>query len=112
MCAKCSRTATCYISVDEYQDTNYAQLTLTLLLSGKYRNIMVVGDDDQSIYKFRGAVIENILNFDKNYDDTRVIKLEENYRSTKTILNAANHVIANQFRQTGQDPLDQRRGWR
>ncbi len=83
-----------YISVDEYQDTNYAQLELTLLLSAKYRNIMVVGDDDQSIYKFRGAVIENILNFDKNYDNTAVIKLEENYRSTKTILNAANAVIA------------------
>lgn len=83
-----------YISVDEYQDTNYAQLELTLLLSAKYRNIMVVGDDDQSIYKFRGAVIENILNFDKNYDDTAVIRLEENYRSTKTILNAANAVIA------------------
>ncbi len=91
-----------YISVDEYQDTNYAQLTLTLLLSGKYRNIMVVGDDDQSIYKFRGAVIENILNFDKNYDDTRVIKLEENYRSTKTILNAANHVIVNNSGRLGK----------
>ncbi len=83
-----------YVCVDEYQDTNYAQLVLTLLLSAKYRNIMVVGDDDQSIYKFRGAVIENILNFDKNYDDTTVIKLEENYRSTKTILEAANSVIA------------------
>ncbi len=83
-----------YICVDEYQDTNYAQLELTLLLSAKYRNIMVVGDDDQSIYKFRGAVIENILNFDKNYDHTAVIRLEENYRSTKTILNAANAVIA------------------
>ncbi len=82
-----------YISVDEYQDTNYAQLELTLLLSAKYKNIMVVGDDDQSIYKFRGAVIENIINFDKNYDNTAVIKLEENYRSTKTILNAANNVI-------------------
>ncbi len=84
-----------YVSVDEYQDTNYAQLKLTLLLSGKYRNIMVVGDDDQSIYKFRGAVIENILNFDKNYSDTKIIRLEENYRSTQTILNAANGVISN-----------------
>ncbi|MGN1346509.1 MAG: ATP-dependent helicase, partial [Eubacteriales bacterium] len=83
-----------YISVDEYQDTNSAQLELTLLLSAKYRNIMVVGDDDQSIYKFRGAVIDNILNFDKNYENTAVIRLEENYRSTKTILNAANAVIA------------------
>lgn len=82
-----------YVCVDEYQDTNYAQLTLTLLLSAKYKNIMVVGDDDQSIYKFRGAVIENILHFDQHYDNTAVIKLEENYRSTKTILNAANAVI-------------------
>ncbi|MGN1408591.1 MAG: ATP-dependent helicase, partial [Eubacteriales bacterium] len=91
-----------YISVDEYQDTNYAQLELTLLLSAKYKNIMVVGDDDQSIYKFRGAVIENILNFDKNYDNTAVIKLEENYRSTKTILNAANRVIANNSGRLGK----------
>ena len=84
-----------YVCVDEYQDTNYAQLKLTLLLSGEYRNIMVVGDDDQSIYKFRGAVIENILNFDKNYSDTAIIRLEENYRSTKTILDAANGIISN-----------------
>lgn len=91
-----------YISVDEYQDTNYAQLELTLLLSAKYKNIMVVGDDDQSIYKFRGAVIENILNFDKNYDNTAVIKLEENYRSTQTILNAANSVIANNSGRLGK----------
>ncbi len=83
-----------YICVDEYQDTNSAQLELTLLLSAKYKNIMVVGDDDQSIYKFRGAVIENILNFDKNYDNTAVIRLEENYRSTKIILDAANGVIS------------------
>ena len=91
-----------YISVDEYQDTNYAQLELTLLLSAKNKNIMVVGDDDQSIYKFRGAVIENILNFDKNYDNTAVIKLEENYRSTKTILEAANKVIENNSGRLGK----------
>lgn len=91
-----------YVCVDEYQDTNYAQLTLTLLLSAKYKNIMVVGDDDQSIYKFRGAVIENILNFDQNYDNTAVIKLEENYRSTKTILNAANQVIAHNSGRLGK----------
>lgn len=84
-----------YVSVDEYQDTNYAQFRLTELLSGGYRNIMVVGDDDQSIYKFRGATIENILNFDKTYPDATVIKLEQNYRSTKNILDAANAVIAN-----------------
>jgi len=91
-----------YVCVDEYQDTNYAQLKLTLLLSDHYRNIMVVGDDDQSIYKFRGAVIENILNFDKNYDNTKVIKLEENYRSTSTILEAANKVISNNSGRLGK----------
>ncbi len=91
-----------YICVDEYQDTNYAQLKLTLILSDYYRNIMVVGDDDQSIYKFRGAVIENILTFDKNYENTRTIKLEENYRSTSTILEAANHVIANNSGRLGK----------
>ncbi len=83
-----------YISVDEYQDTNMAQFRLTELLSGGYRNIMVVGDDDQSIYKFRGATIENILNFDRVYADAKVIKLEQNYRSTKTILAAANAIIS------------------
>lgn len=84
-----------YVLVDEYQDTNYAQFVLTKLLSDKYRNIMVVGDDDQSIYKFRGATIENILNFDKTYPDATVIKLEQNYRSTGNILDAANAVIKN-----------------
>ena len=84
-----------YVLVDEYQDTNYAQFVLTKLLSDKYRNIMVVGDDDQSIYKFRGATIENILNFDKTYPDATVVKLEQNYRSTGNILDAANAVIRN-----------------
>ena len=84
-----------FVLVDEYQDTNYAQFVLTKLLSDKYRNIMVVGDDDQSIYKFRGATIENILNFDKTYPDATVIKLEQNYRSTGNILDAANAVIKN-----------------
>ncbi len=83
-----------YVLVDEYQDTNYAQFVLTKLLSDKYRNIMVVGDDDQSIYKFRGATVENILNFDKTYPDAKVVKLEQNYRSTKNILDAANAVIS------------------
>ncbi|MBR2848431.1 MAG: UvrD-helicase domain-containing protein [Clostridia bacterium] len=83
-----------YVSVDEYQDTNKAQLALTLLLSGKHNNIMVVGDDDQSIYKFRGATIENILNFEATCKGAKVVKLEQNYRSTKTILDAANGVIA------------------
>ena len=79
--------------VDEYQDTNYAQFVLTKLLTDKYRNIMVVGDDDQSIYRFRGATVENILNFDKTYPDATVVKLEQNYRSTEMILEAANAVI-------------------
>ena len=83
-----------YVCVDEYQDTNKAQLRLTILLSGGFNNIMVVGDDDQSIYKFRGATIENILNFESNYKNARVIKLEQNYRSTKNILDAANGVIS------------------
>lgn len=84
-----------YVLVDEYQDTNYAQFVLTKLLSDGYRNIMVVGDDDQSIYRFRGATIENILNFDKTYTDATVIKLEQNYRSTSNILSAANAIIKN-----------------
>ncbi len=82
-----------YVSVDEFQDTNYAQLQLVKLLSGRYRNLMVVGDDDQSIYKFRGATIENILKFDREYPDAKVIRLEANYRSTSHILDAANGVI-------------------
>ena len=84
-----------YILVDEYQDTNYAQFVLTEILAAKHRNIMVVGDDDQSIYRFRGATIENILNFDKTYCDATVVKLEQNYRSTETILDAANAIIHN-----------------
>ncbi|GLC79676.1 DNA helicase [Lacrimispora brassicae] len=82
-----------YIMVDEYQDTNTAQFKLISLLSGKYRNLCVVGDDDQSIYKFRGANVENILNFEKAYPGAKVIKLEQNYRSSQSILNAANEVI-------------------
>ncbi len=84
-----------YVLVDEYQDTNHAQFILTKLLSERYRNIMVVGDDDQSIYRFRGATVENILDFDKTYPDATVVKLEQNYRSTETILDAANAVIGN-----------------
>lgn len=84
-----------YIMVDEYQDTNTAQFQLISILASKYRNLCVVGDDDQSIYKFRGANISNILDFEKVYIDAKVIKLEQNYRSTKNILNAANTVIHN-----------------
>ena len=82
-----------YVCVDEYQDTNHAQFVLTSLLSGGSGNLMVVGDDDQSIYKFRGATIENILDFDRTYNNSKVIKLEQNYRSNGNILDAANEVI-------------------
>lgn len=92
-----------YILVDEYQDTNHAQYVLTSLLADKYRNICVVGDDDQSIYKFRGATIQNILSFEERYPDARTIRLEQNYRSTQTILDAANAVIANNKQRKGKN---------
>ncbi len=91
-----------YVMVDEYQDTNHAQYKLTSLLAGGYKNICVVGDDDQSIYRFRGATIENILKFEFQYDNAKTIRLEQNYRSTQTILDAANAVIANNSERKGK----------
>ncbi len=91
-----------YVLVDEYQDTNHLQYLLTSLLAGGYENICVVGDDDQSIYRFRGATIENILNFEKEYKNARLIRLEQNYRSTQAILTAANGVIANNIGRKGK----------
>ncbi|MCR4842888.1 MAG: UvrD-helicase domain-containing protein [Eubacterium sp.] len=91
-----------YVMVDEYQDTNTAQFRLVKLLCGKYRNICVVGDDDQSIYKFRGANIRNILDFENEYPGARLIRLEENYRSTGAILDVANAVISHNSSRKGK----------
>ena len=91
-----------YVLVDEYQDTNFMQYLLTSYLAGGHENICVVGDDDQSIYRFRGATIENILNFEKQYRGSRTIRLEQNYRSTQAILNAANAVIAHNIGRKGK----------
>ncbi len=91
-----------YVLIDEYQDTNNLQYQLAALLADGWGNICVVGDDDQSIYKFRGATIENILNFEKQYKNARTIRLEQNYRSTGRILDAANHVIANNTGRKGK----------
>ena len=91
-----------HILVDEYQDTNHAQYVLVKMLAEKNKNICVVGDDDQSIYRFRGATIENILSFEKQYPDAKVIRLEQNYRSTQNILDAANAVISHNLGRTGK----------
>ena len=92
-----------YIMVDEYQDTNHAQYRLVSLLSAKYHNLCVVGDDDQSIYRFRGATIENILSFEEEFDDATVIRLEQNYRSTQNILDAANGLIGHNNARKGKN---------
>jgi DNA helicase-2/ATP-dependent DNA helicase PcrA len=99
-----------HILIDEYQDTNHAQYRLVRLLTAKHKNLCVVGDDDQSIYKFRGADISNILNFEKDYPDTRVIKLEQNYRSTQNILGAAGAVVARNLGRKAKELWTQKRG--
>lgn len=91
-----------YVMVDEYQDTSHAQYILVSLLAGGYKNICVVGDDDQSIYRFRGATIENILSFEQQYKNAKVIRLEQNYRSTQNILDSANAIIANNKNRKGK----------
>ena len=91
-----------YVLIDEYQDTNNLQYQLASLLAGRYENICVVGDDDQSIYRFRGATIQNILDFEKQFHGVKVIRLEQNYRSTQSILDAANAVIANNIGRKGK----------
>ncbi len=92
-----------YVLIDEYQDTNHAQYLLASLLAGGYRNICVVGDDDQSIYRFRGATIENILDFEKHFENAETIRLEQNYRSTSSILDVANTVIKNNTGRKGKN---------
>ena len=97
-----------YVLVDEYQDTNHAQYVLTSLLAGGYGNICVVGDDDQSIYRFRGATVRNILEFEDEWEDALVVRLEQNYRSKENILNAANSVIKNNTRRKGKNLWSER----
>jgi DNA helicase-2/ATP-dependent DNA helicase PcrA len=99
-----------HILIDEYQDTNHAQYRLVRLLTGKHHNLCVVGDDDQSIYRFRGADITNILNFEKDYPDTVIIKLEQNYRSTENILGAASAVVSRNIGRKGKTLWTERQG--
>jgi DNA helicase-2/ATP-dependent DNA helicase PcrA len=99
-----------HILIDEYQDTNRAQYRLVRLLTGKHHNLCVVGDDDQSIYRFRGADITNILNFEKDYPDTEIIKLEQNYRSTENILGAASAVVSRNIGRKGKTLWTERQG--
>ncbi len=93
--------------IDEYQDTNTSQYQIIKLLGAMHENVAVVGDDAQSIYSFRGATIENILQFQKDYDEVKVVMLEQNYRSSQNILHVANHIIANNKGQIPKKIMDQ-----
>ena len=101
-----------YVMVDEYQDTNAAQFQLVQALTHEHRNLCVVGDDDQSIYGWRGAEISNLLDMEKHFPEVKVIKLEQNYRSTNTILNAANAIIKHNVRRRGKKLWSQKGRWR
>ena len=98
-----------YVMVDEYQDTNAAQFELVHALTKEHRNLCVVGDDDQSIYGWRGAEIANLLDMEKHFPEVKIVKLEQNYRSTTTILNAANAIIKNNVRRRGKSLWSQQR---
>ncbi len=101
-----------HVLVDEYQDTNRAQYVLVKLLTEEHRQVTVVGDDDQSVYSWRGADVRNILNFEEDYPDTMIVTLDQNYRSTTTILDAANALVSQQPQAQAEEPVERARSGR